>query len=176
MIRDVTTGGGNKSAVEQASYALGYNLAVEYVAAYEKTWMLEAFQRLNERVFAKEGKTLDWVFLEASTHGRALALSFSLSLCSATTSGAASAPQQCMRARFRGPSAPAHTDPPPRPPPRRLLPPQVHAVGEPMHAELGHKAVTDLVPAEHVAILRKGMHDHDRDMAKFYDRLTELLQ
>ena len=26
---------------EQASYAMGYNLAIEYLADYEKTWMLD---------------------------------------------------------------------------------------------------------------------------------------
>lgn len=83
MITDVTTGGGNKTPMEQATYALGYNLAVEYVAAYEKTWMLEAFQRLNERVFAKEGKTLDWVFLEVCA--RVPLCTFARSCCSGTT-------------------------------------------------------------------------------------------
>lgn len=159
MITDVTTGGGNRTALEQASYALGYNLSVEYVAAYEKTWMLEAFQRLNERVFAKEGKTLDWVFLEVRQGATA-------GYC-----GARKRPRPwpaCRRVMpvAVGEALPRHS----------FCPEQVHAIGEPMHAELGHKAVTDLVPAEHVAILRKGMHDHDRDMAKFYDRLTELLQ
>ena len=115
MLRDITTGGSSGDAAAQASYALGYNLAIEYLAAYEKTWMLEAFQRLNKTAFAPEGRRLDWVFLE------------------------------------------------------------VHAIGEPLHAELGHKAVTDLVPAEHAAILRRAMVDHDRDMAAFYNALADML-
>ena len=36
MLTDVSTGGGREDPVEQASYALGYNLAVEYLAQYEK--------------------------------------------------------------------------------------------------------------------------------------------
>ena len=34
----------------QASYALGYNLAIEYLADYEKTWMLDSFRELDSRV------------------------------------------------------------------------------------------------------------------------------
>jgi len=45
----------------QASYALGYNLAIEYLADYEKTWMLDSFRDLNGRVVKRE---IDWVFLE----------------------------------------------------------------------------------------------------------------
>jgi hypothetical protein len=116
MLRDVATGGGGADAMEQASYALGYNLAVEYLAAYEKTWMLEAFQVLDKRVLSAQGKALDWVFLE------------------------------------------------------------VHAVGEPMHAELGHNAVTALVPAAHAHILRRAMADHDRDFAAFYNALADMLE
>jgi len=116
MLNDVANGGGQADAMSQASYALGYNLAVEYLAAYEKTWMLDAFRVLNDRVLAAQGKTLDWVFLE------------------------------------------------------------VHAVGEPMHAELGHAAVTSMVPADHVHILRKAMHDHDRDFAAFYNACADLLE
>ena len=49
----------------QASYAMGYNLAIEYMADYEKTWMLDAFRALNERVLAPAGRPLnEWVFLE----------------------------------------------------------------------------------------------------------------
>jgi hypothetical protein len=79
----------------QASYALGYNLAVEYLAAYEKTWLLESFQTLNRNVLAAQGKAVDWLFLE------------------------------------------------------------VHAIGEPEHAELGHDAVAALVPASHTDVLRE---------------------
>ena len=116
MLNDVANGGGQADAMAQASYALGYNLAVEYLAAYEKTWMLDAFRVLNDRVLAAQGKTLDWVFLE------------------------------------------------------------VHAVGEPMHAELGHAAVTSMVPADHVHILRTAMADHDRDFAAFYNACADLLE
>ena len=116
MLRDVAGGGGGADAMEQASYALGYNLAVEYLAAYEKTWMLEAFQVLDARVLAPQGRTVDWVFLE------------------------------------------------------------VHAVGEPLHAELGHDAVTAVVPAAHAAILRRAMGDHDRDFAAFYNALADMLE
>jgi hypothetical protein len=116
MLHDVASGGGEADAMAQASYALGYNLAVEYLAAYEKTWMLDAFRVLNDRVLAKEGKRLDWVFLE------------------------------------------------------------VHAVGEPMHAELGHNAVTAMVPAAHAHILRRAMADHDRDFAAFYNALADMLE
>jgi hypothetical protein len=53
---------------------------------------------------------------------------------------------------------------------------EVHAVGEPMHAELGHNAVTALVPAAHTAILRRAMGDHDRDFAAFYNALADMLE
>ena len=44
---------------------MGYNLAIEYMADYEKTWMLDAFRTLNERVLAPQGRPLkEWVFLE----------------------------------------------------------------------------------------------------------------
>lgn len=45
----------------QASYALGYNLAIEYLADYEKTWMLDSFRDVNGRVLHKN---IDWIFLE----------------------------------------------------------------------------------------------------------------
>jgi hypothetical protein len=49
----------------QATYAMGYNLAIEYMADYEKTWMLDAFRTFNERVLAPMGRPLkEWVFLE----------------------------------------------------------------------------------------------------------------
>jgi len=48
----------------QASYALGYNLAIEYLADYEKTWMLDSFRDLNSRVLNKD---IDWIFLEVGT-------------------------------------------------------------------------------------------------------------
>ena len=116
MMRDITTGGGGGGdALEQASYALGYNLAVEYLAAYEKTWMLDAFRALDASVLSAQGKQLDWLFLE------------------------------------------------------------VHAVGEPIHAELGHLAVTSMVPQEHLHLLRRAVWDHDRDFAAFYNSLADML-
>eukprot|EP00877_Chromochloris_zofingiensis_P008467 jgi/Chrzof1/3874/Cz13g11280.t1 len=52
----------------QASYALGSNLAIEYLADYEKTWMLDSFRDLNARVLNKD---IDWVFLEVHAEGEA---------------------------------------------------------------------------------------------------------
>jgi hypothetical protein len=43
---------------------LGYNLAIEYLADYEKTWMLDSFRDLNERVLHKD---IDWIFLEVNS-------------------------------------------------------------------------------------------------------------
>lgn len=44
---------------------MGYNLAIEYMADYEKTWMLAAFRDLNKRVLAPNGRALtEWLFLE----------------------------------------------------------------------------------------------------------------
>jgi hypothetical protein len=68
---------------------------VEYLAAYEKTWLLESFQTLDRNVLAAQGKAVEWLFLE------------------------------------------------------------VHAIGEPEHAELGHDAVAALVPASHTDVLRE---------------------
>lgn len=49
----------------QASYAMGYNLAIEYLADYEKTWMLDSFRTLNEAVLKPQGRPLtEWIFLE----------------------------------------------------------------------------------------------------------------
>ena len=49
----------------QACYALGYNLAIEYMASYEKPWMLDAFRQLNREVLAPSGCGLqEWLFLE----------------------------------------------------------------------------------------------------------------
>ena len=50
----------------QASYALGYNLAIEYLADYEKTWMLDSFRAFDASVLAPQGRRLrEWLFLEA---------------------------------------------------------------------------------------------------------------
>ena len=49
----------------QASYAMGYNLAIEYLADYEKVWMLDSFRQLDARVLAPNGRPLSqWLFLE----------------------------------------------------------------------------------------------------------------
>lgn len=53
----------------QASYALGYNLAIEYLADYEKTWMLDSFRDINSRVLNKD---IDWIFLEVRHTGGVL--------------------------------------------------------------------------------------------------------
>ncbi len=51
----------------QASYALGYNLAIEYLADYEKTWMLDSFRQLNQRVLEPLARPLThWDFLEVT--------------------------------------------------------------------------------------------------------------
>jgi hypothetical protein len=52
---------------------------------------------------------------------------------------------------------------------------QVHAEGEAEHAAIGHNAVLNLVPREHIPILPQAMADHDRDFAVFYNRMAELL-
>ncbi|KAG2482514.1 hypothetical protein HYH03_018559 [Edaphochlamys debaryana] len=118
MMRDIGSAGGDTSAgaLEQASYALGYNLAIEYLADYEKTWMLDSFRDLDARIFAPAGKKVDWIFLE------------------------------------------------------------VHAEGEAEHAAIGHAAVLNLVPAQHVPVLRRAMADHDRDFAAFYNHCANLLE
>lgn len=51
----------------QACYALGYNLAIEYLADYEKTWMLDSFRHLNATTLEPQGRPLtQWHFLEVS--------------------------------------------------------------------------------------------------------------
>ncbi|KAL6777437.1 hypothetical protein ACKKBF_B21485 [Auxenochlorella protothecoides x Auxenochlorella symbiontica] len=73
MMRDVLGGGGRTGdAQEQASYALGYNLAIEYLADVEKRLELEAFRHLDERVLAPAGRRLcAWEFLEVHAEGEA---------------------------------------------------------------------------------------------------------
>jgi len=75
MMRDLGEGGAGRGAtdpVEQASYAMGYNLAIEYLADYEKTWMLDSFRALNERVLAPAGRPMsEWLFLEVHAEGEA---------------------------------------------------------------------------------------------------------
>lgn len=49
----------------QGSYAMGYNLAIEYLADFEKTWMLDSFKELDTRVLQPQHKSLkEWLFLE----------------------------------------------------------------------------------------------------------------
>lgn len=44
---------------------MGYNLAIEYLADYEKVWMLDSFRQLDARVLAPSGRALSqWLFLE----------------------------------------------------------------------------------------------------------------
>jgi hypothetical protein len=70
MMRDLSSG--MDGPVELASYALGYNLAIEYLADYEKTWMLDAFRELNARVLEPQGRPLtEWLFLEVHAEGEA---------------------------------------------------------------------------------------------------------
>lgn len=72
MMRDLNGQSASFDAVELASYAMGYNLAIEYLADYEKTWMLDAFRALNERVLSPAGRPLtEWVFLEVHAEGEA---------------------------------------------------------------------------------------------------------
>lgn len=65
-------GGVEMSSMEAASYAMGYNLAIEYLADYEKTWMLDSFRTLNNQVLAPTGRPLtEWLFLEVHAEGEA---------------------------------------------------------------------------------------------------------
>ena len=44
---------------------MGYNLAIEYLADYEKTWMLDSFRALDRAVLVPAGRPLSqWLFLE----------------------------------------------------------------------------------------------------------------
>ena len=72
MMKDVSTGGGAyDDPNEQASYALGYNLAVEYLANPEKTWLLESFLNLDKALglSSNMGRQVDWEFLEVHALG-----------------------------------------------------------------------------------------------------------
>lgn len=72
MLRDIDGHSRSDCVVERASYAMGYNLAIEYLADYEKTWMLDSFRALNERVLTPAGRPLtEWVFLEVHAEGEA---------------------------------------------------------------------------------------------------------
>ena len=55
-----------------AAYALGYNLAIEYLADVEKTWMLDSFRALDASILAPAGRALtEWLFLEVHAEGEA---------------------------------------------------------------------------------------------------------
>ena len=57
------------TVMAQACYALGYNLAIEYLADFEKTWMLDSFRHLDRAVLQPQGRRLtEWLFLEVSPH------------------------------------------------------------------------------------------------------------
>ena len=83
MMNDLATAGGRNplaapgtlpanARATAASYALGYNLAIEYLADYEKTWMLDSFRALNDAVLTPAGRPLtEWVFLEVHAEGEA---------------------------------------------------------------------------------------------------------
>ena len=44
---------------------MGYNLAIEYLADFEKTWMLDSFHELDARVLQPQHRALkEWLFLE----------------------------------------------------------------------------------------------------------------
>lgn len=60
--------GEKANSVDRAAYALGYNLAIEYLADFEKTWMLDSFRALDEdlNLGLKE-----WAFLEVHAEGEA---------------------------------------------------------------------------------------------------------
>ncbi|KAK9841397.1 hypothetical protein WJX74_005098 [Apatococcus lobatus] len=72
MMQDIMSGGQQSEIVAQASYALGYNLAIEYLADYEKTWMLDSFRQLDARVLKPQHRALtQWLFLEVHAEGEA---------------------------------------------------------------------------------------------------------
>jgi len=70
MLSDVLTSGGAAATdvVQQGSYALGYNLAIEYLADYEKTWMLDSFRELHGKHIKHD---IEWTFLEIHAEGEA---------------------------------------------------------------------------------------------------------
>lgn len=70
MIRDILGGGECKSDIQKASYALGYNLGIEYLAQLEKGTMLKSFQTLDKKIFSKAGVSVDWEFLEVHALGK----------------------------------------------------------------------------------------------------------
>ena len=64
--------------IERASYALGYNLAIEYLADYEKRWMLQSFRQLASAVIQRD---IAWLFLEIHAEGRIIRRVSSTPVC-----------------------------------------------------------------------------------------------
>lgn len=63
---------------------MGYNLAIEYLADYEKTWMLDSFRSLDQRVLQEQARPLtEWLFLEVGP----LACTSKRRLCSVAPQG-----------------------------------------------------------------------------------------
>ena len=82
--------GASSHLLLQGSYAMGYNLAIEYLADFEKTWMLESFKELNGRVLQPQHRELkEWLFLEVCS---SLLLAVALTAHSPTADGIASKP------------------------------------------------------------------------------------
>ena len=75
MMRDIGSAGGAPlplTRTDVAAYALGYNLAIEYLADVEKTWMLDSFRALDASILAPAGRALtEWLFLEVHAEGEA---------------------------------------------------------------------------------------------------------
>ena len=77
MMRDVEVGGRGFSGPEKtsagpldrAAYALGYNLAVEYLADPEKTWLLDSFRKFDARVLQPLGRQPAYEFLVVHAEG-----------------------------------------------------------------------------------------------------------
>lgn len=44
---------------------MGYNLAMEYLADYEKTWMLDSFRELHSKHIPHD---IEWCFLTVRAH------------------------------------------------------------------------------------------------------------
>lgn len=66
MMADIETAGGQATIgdkMEKACYALGYNLAVEYLANPEKTWLLESFTKFDDQVLKPLGRKAEYEFL-----------------------------------------------------------------------------------------------------------------
>lgn len=69
MSADIAGCGGEPGCpLTAAAYALGYNLAIEFLADFEKRWMLDSFRDMHDRYMAAQGVTPDWVFLEVRHH------------------------------------------------------------------------------------------------------------